>query len=253
MDTSTQEAKWFFRNFDLNHYDIRIDKKICYRLGDAWYDHLLLNHVFRRLALGLLTPTITEDKSCFHEDMFKDLPDHCYLIGDWQYLGYIDKYPEDIRKMFTYKEEFSAGAKQMLQTIESAPCSVAVHARRGDIAQMGGALGEEYFLEAIELMAQKVAPETLTFFCFSEDTDWLRNALSDLENQYTFIYMDYPSEEKGLEDFELMRRCKHQIIANSTYSWWAAYLNDNPYKKVIYPYSDRENYWPDEWIPIKGE
>ncbi len=252
LDTSTQEAQWFFRNFDLAHYSIKIDKKICYRLGDAWYDHLLLNHIFRRLAIGIFTPTIKEDKTCFHADYFEQIPDNCYLIGDWQYLGYIDHYPDDIRKLFTYKDQLSEGAKKSLKIIEHTECSVAIHARRGDIAQMGGALGEAYFLKAIEEMVKLLNGVKPTFFCFSEDTNWLRKVLSDKKEQYDFIYMDYPSDEKGLEDFELMRKCHHQIIANSTYSWWAAYLNDNPNKVVIYSYNNKQNYWPEGWYPVEG-
>ena len=60
LDVSTQEAAWFFRNFDLSNYAIEYDKKISYRLGDKWYDHLFLNHLFRRLAIGFFTPTLSE-------------------------------------------------------------------------------------------------------------------------------------------------------------------------------------------------
>ncbi len=249
MDTSIQEAPWFFRNFDLAHYNIQMDKKIWYRVGDGRIDHLLLNHVHRRRAIGLFTPTIYEDRSGYHPETLEKLPKHCYVIGDWQYLGYFDKYRDKLREIFPYRDQLAEGALGWEQDIRiKGRHSVAVHARRGDIAKMGGALGAEYFIKAIKTMAEKV-PDPV-FYCFSEDLNWLRNTFMPFKEQFEFKYTEYDSNSKGLEDFELMRKCSHQIIANSTYSWWAAYLNENPDKVVIHPGDNKKGYWPEGWIAI---
>ncbi len=253
LDTSTQEAEWFFRDFDLSHYNIRIDKKICYRLGDAWYDHLLLNHLFRRKAIGIFTPTIYQQRGGFHPETFDDLPNTCYMIGDWQYLGYFERYSDELRELFTYKEKLSSGAELMKSKIDKANCSVAIHARRGDKALMGAVLEGQYFIEAVNQAAETLGQSQISFFCFSEDTDWLRRTFVGVEKKYNFVYMDYESDNKGLEDFELMRHCKHQIISDSTYSYWAAYLNSNHDKKVFYQRNRRKGYWPEEWIPVIRE
>ena len=85
LDVSTQCADWFFRDFDLAHYAIHYDKKICYRLGDDKIDHLLLNHIHRRAAIGLFTPTVRERKTRTYDPEVFDFPyQTAYIIGDWQ-------------------------------------------------------------------------------------------------------------------------------------------------------------------------
>ncbi len=250
LDVSTQEAKWFFRNYDLQNYAIEVDQKISYRLGDKLWDHLLLNHVCRRMAIGFFTPTIYEDKSSFRPDVFKPLSKRTYyLIGDWQRLQYFDKYADDIKKMFVYQKALSDGATNWKTAIMKEKNSVAVHARRGDYVSLNAALESDYFIKAIELMGGKL--QNPTFYCFSEDIGWLKEALSSLQEKYRFEYVEYDSDEKGIEDFELMRLCNHQIVANSTYSWWAAYLNSNPEKTVIHPNTHNDDFWPREWICVE--
>ena len=168
------------------------------------------------------------------------------LSFKWKGSG-IEKIEKEVREAFTFPKIRDSKNQETMKQILSEN-AVAIHARRGDIAAMGGALGEEYFLKAIELMTERV--NNPSFFCFSEDTNWLRKALAPAEKEYEFTFMDYRSSLKGLEDFELMRKCQHQIIANSTYSWWAAYLNNNVNKVVIYPYTKKEYYWPKQWIAL---
>ena len=166
-------------------------------------------------------------------------------------MGYFDHFADELRDVFTYKDQLSDEAEKIRREIDNASCSVAIHARRGDKVQIGGVLEGEYFLNAVKTAAKTIENEDLTFFCFSEDTQWLRETLKELENNFRFIYMDYASDKKGLEDFELMRCCKHQIVADSTYSYWAAYLNPNPDKRVFYSDNGKKGYWPENWIDIK--
>ena len=252
IDISTQEAPWFFRNYDIGHYDIKFDKKICYKLGDGKLDHLFWNHFHRRLGLGLFTPTIKEcDKEVCDLSVFdvQKKGKTIYYVGDWQHMGYIEKYQDDIRKMFVYKEKLSDIALKFKGEIsELGQKSVAVHVRRGDYVRIGIAQNEDYYRNAVCRMAETVGRDAV-FYCFSEDIEWVRNAFKELP--YKFVYMDYESEMKDLEDFELMRICAHQIISRSTYSWWAAWLNENKDKVVIYPHTDNHEdsqTWSDKWI-----
>ena len=247
LDVSTQEAPWFFRDFDLSHYAIEYDRKISYRLGDKWYDHLFLNHLFRRIAIGFFTPSLYEKSvTPLREDVFSGLKRRTYIIGDWQSEIMFSKYEPDIRRMFVYQDALSDGAEGWMSKIKGDTGSIAVHARRGDYVQIGCALDSGYFVRAVEAMAQKVADPV--FYCFSEDLKWLENAVKDLP--YRFKFVDYVSDKKGIEDFELMRVCRHQIAANSTYSWWAAWLNTNSEKVVIHPATKQNGFWPAEWIQI---
>ena len=251
LDTSTQEASWFFRDFDIAHYAIEYDKKICYRLGDNKIDHLFWNHFYRRKALGLFTPTVNEwDKKVYDPDNLKNSYKTAYYVGDWQHVGYFEKYEKDIRRMYVYKEALSEKAGLIKSEMQSDPRSVAVHVRRGDYVSIGIALDEEFYRAAVKKMAE-LLPHPV-FYCFSEDLEWVRNAFADLP--YDFRYMDFEAERKNLEDFELMRACSHQIISRSTFSWWAAYLNENPDRIVIFPGIDDErdtDTWSKDWISLK--
>ena len=248
IDTSAQEAPWFFRNYDIGHYNIHYDKKICYPLGNRKIDHYLLNHVHRRKAIGLFTPTIKERyKYHYDPELFNTYFGTAYYVGFWQCPKYFSHYESDIREMFVYTGPLSKQADQLQKEISSNPNSVAVHARRGDYVKIGIALEPAFYRNAIERMAEQM--ENPVFYLFSEDPDWILNAVKDLPFQ--FRLMNYQSPDKGIEDFELMRSCKHQIISNSTYSWWAAWLNDNPNKIILRPSSglseDTSEFWPPEW------
>ena len=251
LDTSTQEADWFFRDYDIAHYNITMDKKICYRLGDAKKDHLFWNHFYRRKALGLFTPTVKErDKSVYDPGNFDRKGRTIYYIGDWQHLEYFEKYEKDIRRMYVYQDPLSEAASEIKKEVSGMKQSVAIHVRRGDYVRIGIALGEEYYRAAVEKMAGCLSDPV--FYCFSEDLEWVRNAFAGMP--YQFRYMEYPSENKGLEDFELIRACSHQIISRSSYSWWGAFLNENIDKIVIYPNErDEKDHktWSDKWLSIK--
>lgn len=251
LDVSTQCAPWFFRDFDIDNYDIHYDKKILYRLGDEKIDHYLLNHICRRRAIGLFTPTIRERKlRQYDPDLFNFSYKTAYIIGDWQSWKYFANYEDDIRKMYVYQKKLSPDAGRLKQTLQANPSSIAVHIRRGDYVKQNSTIEDNYYIEAIRLAAEKI--KNPVFYCFSEDTDWARNAFKDLP--YQFVYMDYESDNKGLEDFELLRSCHHQITCNSTYSWWAAWLNDTPEKLVIHPEKkgwEGPDLWPEPWIGIR--
>lgn len=249
LDVSTQCADWFFRDFDLANYDIRYDKEVLYRLGDNRMDHYLWNHVNRRKEIGLFTPTIRERKLYQYDpELFQFSKHHVYVIGDWQSWKYFLPVEKEIRKMYQYQNELSSDASRWKELIDHTN-SVAVHIRRGDYVDLNITIDPQYYVNALAFAAEQL--QDPVFYCFSEDTAWVRNAFKDLP--YHFEYMEYDSSKKGLEDFELMRSCKHQIVCDSTYSWWAAYLNDNTDKLVVHPLVKKkgQDFWPLDWNEIE--
>ncbi len=253
LDTSTQDAKWFFRDTEIENYAIEGYKKISYRLGDGKLDHLLFNHVCRRSSIGLFTLSVNErNKNAFDPDIFADAGKkrNIYYIGDWQHKGYFKKYEADIRRMYVYKNEISKEGKKLLGEIKMTE-SIGVHVRRGDYVRIGIALTPEFYIKAFETLADKIKDPV--FYCFTEDESWCRKAFEGLP--YDIRYTAYEAEHKNLEDFELLRACRHQIISRSTFSWWAAYLNEYEGKITVVPdnpvwnRTDKDT-WPDEWIYI---
>ena len=129
--------------------------------------------------------------------------------------------------------------------------SVAVHVRRGDYNEsIFHICPLQYYLQAIKLLKRKYS--NAHFFVFSDDIEWCKKNFT-AEKFGNFV--DYVTGFKDYEDLWLMSRCKHQIIANSSFSWWAAWLNPNPQKSVIAPkqwFKDeiRNSFHtlPEEWI-----
>lgn len=144
---------------------------------------------------------------------------NCWFWGDWQRASYFSDVDVDIR----LKDEYITDEMRQIAEEMSQCNSVSVHVRRTDYAVYDWILEPAYYERAFKRIRQRINDPK--FYIFSDDPDWCRDHLPDGK----IVHM------KELEDFWLMSQCKHQIIANSTYSFWAAYLNKNPDKVVVYP------------------
>lgn len=138
--------------------------------------------------------------------------------------------------------------KELRQAIEYEE-SIAVHVRRGDYIRIQNTLNAAYFNKAAVRMKQHY--HSPLFVVFSEDIDWVKK---NLDIGADCIYV---TEKGTLQDYEelfLMSRCSSQIISNSTFSWWGAWLNQNPRKVVIAPrqpwLSRQTNIIPEEWVVL---
>ncbi len=160
---------------------------------------------------------------------------------DAYYIGYYqsEKYFEDIRELllkeFSPKEALDSKNQDMLDKINSHN-SVSLHVRRGDYVTnpnanaFHGTCSLDYYKNAIEYISSKV--KNPHFYLFSDDINWV---IENLKIDYPFTIVDINNERAAYLDMELMKHCKHNIIANSSFSWWGAWLNENPDKIVIAP------------------
>ena len=152
--------------------------------------------------------------------------------GFWQSSKYIESTPNLLSEL-SLKQPFT---QQQLGIIEqmSAANSVAIHARRGDYLSNVKALAKHgvcsvgYYQNAISKIKEKVVNPA--FYIFSDDPNWVRKNL-DIGGAVFVSDSGFSPEV----DLTLISKCKHQIIANSSFSWWGAYLNANPDKVVIAP------------------
>jgi hypothetical protein len=137
--------------------------------------------------------------------------------------------------------------------------SISIHVRRGDYVSDGftqqfhGNCSLEYYSNAISLLASNNVDFTLIFF--SDDCEWVKEQFKNLT--YSKMFIDHNDGENSWKDMLLMSSCTHNIIANSSFSWWAAWLNDNPKKTIIAPknwYADTklntDDLIPPQWIRI---
>ena len=176
-----------------------------------------------------------KEKQIFHFDpeVFK-ISENVYLDGYWQNEKYFKDTEEIIRKEFTLKNPFNKTISEIAEKISEAN-SISLHIRRGDYIedkitnQLHGVCSLGYYSKAIDRILEKVSKPS--FFIFSDDIEWVKNNLK--LNYSTVFVSDNPIKDS--EELILMSKCKHNIIANSSFSWWGAWLNQNPQKIVIAP------------------
>lgn len=198
----------------------------------------------RRKLFGRHKKSYFEENKRFQSQIFDW--DEIYLEGYWQSEKYFADVTDVIRQEYSLenvrkqKENgygLSEQAEVMLQQIEETN-SVSMHIRRGDYllpenqALFGNICTDEYYKKAMQEMKAK-EPDCV-FYLFTNDIAWAKEWLKESD----IILVDLP-DGKDYEELMLMSRCKHNILANSSFSWWASYLNDNPTKKV---------FAPDKWL-----
>lgn len=174
--------------------------------------------------------------------------------GTWQSEKYFMNVAKDIKKAFVFREDIiSKRTRDVLNFIKKQN-SVSIHVRRNDYLSPNYAYGfgnictEEYYLNAIELIQEQV--DSPCFYVFSDDIGWCRDHIR-IEGVH---FVDWNNGKDSWQDMFLMSSCKHNIIANSSFSWWGAYLNAFDGKIVIAPKvwwnGIEDDVVPDNWIRL---
>ena len=166
-------------------------------------------------------------------DEIINAPDNVYLHGYWQNEKYFSEIRDILLREMTLKNPLSKISALWKEKILSSTCAVSVHVRHGDYTTYGarnsfGVLSTEYYFDCVEELKKTFSD--ITIFVFSDDIQWCKSNLN----------FDVPTEfvegcEYDFEELYLMSCCKHNVVANSTFSWWGAWLNPNPNKKVFTP------------------
>ncbi len=231
-----------------NNYVIKIPKSPTLRLN-----------IFNKLECEYLSKqdsrkiVFTYDQPGFHYDSnFLNVPDNTNLLGHFQSEKYFYDNKEEIKEDFTFSSRIRKNALSLIR--KNDPKSeevVAVHVRRGDYiknSQKHTVLSRNYYFKAMKLFLSKVS-----FMFFSDDIRWCKNNIRGPK-------ISYSESKNDVVDLCAMSMCNHNIIANSSYSWWGAYLNQNKNKIVISPakwfgpqYSnlDTRDLIPENWKTIR--
>jgi hypothetical protein len=208
---------------------------------NPWTDHQL-NTCFRlnkNIIYGTQNvQTISELSFNFDKSLFYNCLDNTDLNGYFQTEKYFSHIKDEIVKDFTFKVDFEKPFDEY----------VAIHVRRGDYVNQPNfhpVCSKEYYLEALKLI-----PKKIPLVVFSDDIEWCK------ENIDADLYMENTT---NVQDLYLMTKATHNIIANSSFSWWGAWLNQNPDKIVVSPkvwfgpaYSHyiMDDIRPPEWIQL---
>lgn len=173
-----------------------------------------------------------------------------YWATEYKRFSGIEK---EIRDSFSFNmQKLSPQSDALLKELAKEKNSISLHVRRGDYLknpQFLDICNAAYYRKAVEVINSKASHAR--FFVFSDDIAWVKEHLS-LPEETTYI--DWNAKDSSWQDMCLMSHCRHNIIANSTFSWWGAWLNANPDKIVICPkeYSRTQDFqiMPEEWIKI---
>lgn len=190
----------------------------------------------------------------FDGDLVAKLSDKDFIFGFFQTEDYLNFIQSNIRYSFEFPQ--IPHLASILEHIGSVN-SISLHIRRGDYVNDSNfrVLGIDYYIKAIEYIQNRISCPY--FFIFTDDEKWVLENLNEiLDNQFFVV-----SGNSGFEDMMLMSMCKHNIIANSSFSWWAAWLNKNKSKIVIAPsteiwyknptwYKKNSHYCPSNWIRL---
>lgn len=220
------------------------------RLTDGFMD---LPSRIRRKLTGRRTKEYAETDSNFDPKVFDRTP--VYLTGYFQSERYFETVKEALKKELVFSpeidKEIPENVREQIARYDDMICrmeSVALHVRRGDYLEhpeiYGKSCTDAYYRKAVSYVSDKY-PQA-HFFVFTNDLTWTKAWLAESfpeRREKDFTLIEGTSEDTGYLDLMLMSHCRHQIMANSSFSWWSAWLNKNPGKLITAPspwFGDRD-------------
>ena len=234
--------------FELNKlFDINVpqcNKKQALFLADyhvsAKKNHPFIARYFalRNAMFGPKGTLITvDDPTEFYKEVFELNPLNSYMLrGNWVNEKYFEHVDSQIRSAFVFPDIEDENNKKLMNDIQSCE-SVSVHIRGGDYLTMGiTSLDGNYYSQAISIVKRKLSSYKL--FVFSDDVEYARKIIGNEDA----VFVTGNTGANSFRDMQLMSMCKHNIIANSTFSFWGAYLNNNPDKLVLAPSVSMRSY-----------
>lgn len=191
----------------------------------------------------------------YYPEVFKFKNRNELFRGTWQSELFFANAKNIVRKRFVFKTELLSAQTKTIANQMLSENSVSIHIRRGDylsdqyVNGFAGVCTMEYYQKAIEHI--KVQVKNPQFYVFTDDSAWV-NENFKLTNA---VFVQHNTGSNSWQDMYLMSQCKHNIIANSSFSWWGAWLNANPEKMVIAPklwwrLFEKDDVVPAEWIRI---
>ncbi len=184
------------------------------------------------------------------------VPNDCYLMGYWQSEKYFRNHSLEVRKEFFFKVPLTGDNAELALKISKVN-AVSLHVRRGDYvadpkaSRMHGSCSNQYYESAIEYIVDRV--ERPHFFVFSDDIEWVK---LNLNVDGVCHYVGHNQGAESFNDMHLMSLCDHHIIANSSFSWWGAWLNAKTEKIVIAPKKwfavekNTADLLPEDWVTL---
>lgn len=244
------EVADIFPRFPLQVADKESIRNVTYYIPNYW-----LSRCVRKFLPKKKTEYL-EKRNFVYDTNVWNVSGNTYYEGYWQALGYISDIRKQISKIYSFPSINHYSQKVLSQILASD--SVGIHVRRGDYLKdpdFGGICGERYYSRAIALFLSDENKHT--FFVFSNDIEWCKSHFEELLFNQNIIYVDGNMGNESMYDMYLMSQCHNLIIANSTFSWWGAFLNDKGGSIIApSPWVDRDvqpDIYEPSWRIIKAD
>ena len=196
-----------------------------------------LSRIFRKLLPNKRTEVLELMYGCeYMTNIFTEAKGDLFYEGIWQNEKYFGHIRPIILKEFSYRQPLSIQNKEMARKFAEGT-TVSMHIRRGDYLlhkNYIGLCGLDYYTSAIDYVKEKYGNQ-VKFAIFSNDMNWCKDNILPLITGHEYTMVDWNKGVESYNDIRLMGYCRVNIIANSSFSWWAAYLNQNPNKEIIAP------------------
>lgn len=242
-----------------NIFDIqaRIVTQTDMRSVLGWQHYCVIRNLIKGFGLGKISLSHYVEEPHFHfAQQMLTIPDNTYVCGYWQSEKYFREIDTVIRTDFSFRQPLSNHNVDLAEEI-SLLNSVSLHVRRNDYAKnqkvnaTHGLCSLDYYHAAIKYVAERV--ECPHFFVFSDDIAWVED---NLRIEFPCQYISHNQGADSYNDMRLMSLCQHHIIANSSFSWWGAWLNPNTDKIVIAPKrwfaneTNTQDLIPQNWVTL---
>lgn len=242
-------------------FGIKLDDTFCDKCLSQFYGHILNRRIINRLFKLTGVKIIREPKNYdYKECLLLSSPVGInFYWGGWHSERYFVSIKKEIKETFKFPIVYdSQDFNEWFHRISADNSSVSIHVRRGDYLdnpsdafyQFNGICTLDYYKKAISYMKSKIISPN--FYVFSNDIDW---CIQNLGNENMF-YIDCNKDKNSWRDMSLMSECKHHINANSTFSWWAAWLSPYSNSIVLRPKYfirgvETKDYYPESWVMIE--
>jgi len=201
-------------------------------------------------------PRFRRERGLGYNPAIESWRDGCYLHGYWQSERYFSHIESQIRAAFTFPEFSNSQNAEMADRIAGGT-AISLHVRRGDYLTFAAhVLCDQAYYEAALARVLDGLQGDPTVYVFSDDPQWAKDNLPLPCNKEV---VDFNGSDTDFEDLRLMSLCQHNIIGNSSFSWWGAWLNQNPDKRVVGPASwfgdpklSNPDILPASWIKISA-
>jgi hypothetical protein len=233
------------RKYELHHFNVQLPEATREEVHQFTGSNVIDRYLNKKSNYFYCPKVFAQPHYHFYEDFFS-LPDPIYLSGYWQSEKYFVNVADKIKEAITGSIKLDTRNEELISTIRSCN-SVAVHIRRTDYkpGSFFQPMPFDYYQRALKFIGERISSPR--YFIFSDDIVWSRRQLSYLKDA-TFI--DHNKGDDSFKDLLVMSACRNQVIANSTFSWWAAWLNDFANKTVVAPQTWFSNKWVDKKEPV---